>query len=99
MAVCQDQERGESNLLSNASRFPTEHCFLEGSQVSSVCPSGEIGVQIEMFVLHWWNDTDRGNRNSGRKTFHIDTLSTIHHTGTGLGSNPATNRLNHDTVP
>ena len=70
-AVRQDQERGESNLLSNAPRFTTEHCFLEGSQVSSVCPSGEISVQIEMSVLHLWNDTDRRNEVPGGKPFTL----------------------------
>ena len=31
----------ESNFLSNAPRFPKEHCFLEGSQVAHVCPAGK----------------------------------------------------------
>jgi hypothetical protein len=34
-------EKTESNYLYNAPWFPRKHCFLEGSQVSFICPSGK----------------------------------------------------------
>ena len=46
--VCDDQQIpswlnplkiSESTVLSYATRFPKEHCFLEGFQDSSICPS------------------------------------------------------------
>ena len=36
----------ESNFLLNAPRFSKERCFLEGSQASSVCPSGNSSVKM-----------------------------------------------------
>jgi hypothetical protein len=36
---------------------------------------------------HWWNDTDRGNWSTGRKTPRSATLSSTNHSRTGLGSN------------
>jgi hypothetical protein len=58
-----------------------------------------------MSVEQWWNDTDRGNWSTGRKTCHNATFSTTNLTRTGLGSNTgligdrlATKRLNQCTV-
>ena len=58
--------------------------------------NGDIRISME----HWWNDTDRGNRNTGGGGG--GGLSTTNLTWTGLGPNmdlrgerPATNRLIH----
>jgi hypothetical protein len=45
--------------------------LLEGSQVSPVHPSDKRGIKMQMNVKQWWNDTDRGNRSTGRKTCPI----------------------------
>jgi hypothetical protein len=45
---------------SNVPRYPKEHCFLEGSWASSVCPFGERNMLMKTSMEHWWNDTDRG---------------------------------------
>jgi hypothetical protein len=37
----------------------------------------------------WWNDTDRGNRRTLRKTCHSATLSTTNPTWTDPGANLA----------
>jgi hypothetical protein len=31
-------------------------------------------VDVWMSMEHWWNDTDRGNWSTGRKTFPIATM-------------------------
>jgi len=58
-----------------------------------------------MGMEHWWNDTDRGNRNTVRETCHSTTVSTAILTRADLGSNlflrfyrPATNCLSHDNA-
>jgi len=43
----------EGYLLSNASSFPKEHRFLEESQASPVCASGNSNMQMSMGQL--WN--------------------------------------------
>jgi len=40
-------------LLSNASRFPKEHCFMEGSQALPTDASGKSNMKMSM--EHWWN--------------------------------------------
>jgi hypothetical protein len=57
------------------------------------------------FGERWWNDIDRGNRRTRRKTFPSATLSTTNPTwidpgaNTGLrGERRATNDLNHGTA-
>jgi hypothetical protein len=49
-------------------QFRKQQCFLEGSQVSPVRPSDKSGIEMQMSVKHWWNDTDRGHRSTGRKS-------------------------------
>jgi len=60
---------------------------------------------MKMSVEHWWNDTDRGNRNTGRKTGSSATVTNKNLIRTGLtpklsfrSERPATDRLSHDTV-
>jgi hypothetical protein len=55
---------------------------------------------MKISVENWWNDTDRGNRSTGRKTCPSATLYTTNHTWTYLapnpglrGDKPATDRL------
>jgi hypothetical protein len=48
----------ESGFLANASRFPKEHSFLEGSQALPVCPSGKSSMYINVSMKYWRNDTD-----------------------------------------
>ena len=67
--------------------FSKEHCFLEGSHILRRCPSGEINMQMKMSVERWWNDTERGNRSTGRETCQSATLSTTDLICTVLGSN------------
>jgi hypothetical protein len=71
---------------------------LEGSQVSPVCLPGKSNMQMK----HWWNDTDRENQSTRRKTSPSATLFTINFTWTDPGSillfrddRRATNRLSH----
>jgi len=68
------------------------------------CPSGESSVYVKISMEHLWNDTDRGNRSTDRRSCHSATLSTTYFIGTGLGSNPrlqgerpAPNHLSHGT--
>ena len=42
-----------------------------------------------MGMEHWWNDTDRGKRSTGRKTCPSTSVSNINLTWTGLESNPS----------
>jgi hypothetical protein len=37
--------------------------ILVGSQASPACPSDKCSI-----MEHWWNDTDRRKRNTGRRT-------------------------------
>jgi hypothetical protein len=67
--------------------------------------SGKGNMKMRMSIEHWWNNTDRGNRATGRKTCPSTTLSTTNVTGTDLGSSPglrgerpATNRQSHGTA-
>lgn len=50
----------KSTLLSNALRFPKQHCFIEGSHASPNCPSRKCSMQIKMCIEYWRNDIDRG---------------------------------------
>jgi hypothetical protein len=34
--------------------------LLEDSQASSICPSQQSGIKMQMSAEHWWNDADRG---------------------------------------
>ena len=52
-------------FLCNALRFPKEYCFLECSQASPVCLSGNSNKQTKLRMEHWWNDTDRGEWSIG----------------------------------
>jgi len=38
----------EGTFLSNALRCAKRHCYLEGSQATPVCPSGNSSVQVQM---------------------------------------------------
>ena len=58
-----------------------------------------------MSMVHWWNDNDKENRSTARKTCHNATLYTINLTWTDLGlkagprnETPPTDRLNRGTV-
>jgi len=42
---------------------------------------------MQMSTEHWWIDTDRGKRNTGRETCHRDTLCNTNLTRNNLGSN------------
>lgn len=55
-------------FLSRPYRFTKEHCCLEGSQASSVVPSGKSNTEMKVNMEHCGNETDRGNRNTRRKT-------------------------------
>ena len=54
-------------LLTNASRFPKEHCFLEDPQAAPLCASGNSNMKMN--VKHRWN-TD-GNINLLQPTGHM----------------------------
>ena len=62
--------------------------FYEGSQVSPVCPSDESSVNMKMFMLLWWNDTDRRHRNPYRETRPNPFLPATNPTCSVLGSDP-----------
>ena len=49
-----------SSFLSSVPRFPKEHCFVEGSQIPPVCPSGTNNVYMKVTMEDSWNDTDSG---------------------------------------
>ena len=58
-----------------------------------------------MYAEHWWNDTDRKNRNNQRKASPNTTMSISNIKWTGLASNPnlrdeipATNLLRHGPI-
>jgi hypothetical protein len=66
---------------------------------SGMLPTEETGVLGEkhytasvvdewMSMEEWWNETDRGNWSTGRKTVELAQSSTTNHTWTELGSNP-----------
>jgi hypothetical protein len=48
------QKKGENNFLSNASWFPEERSFYEGSQAAPVCPSGKSSVQMRTSMELLW---------------------------------------------
>jgi hypothetical protein len=48
----------ESAFLANASRFPKERSYLEGSQSLPVRPSGKSSMYINVNMKYWCNDTD-----------------------------------------
>ena len=50
-----------SNFLFKDPLFLKENCFLEGSQISPVCPSGKSNIWGRMSMKQWWNDIDREN--------------------------------------
>jgi len=56
----EDQKKIESTFLSSASQFPEEHCFLQDSQPSPICPSGNSNLYMKMSMVLWWNDFERG---------------------------------------
>ena len=67
--------------------FETALFFWKISQASSVRPSGKQRVNDDKALLEWyWQGKTRNTR---RKTCPTATLSTINHTWTDLGSNPA----------
>jgi hypothetical protein len=41
-------KQSKNTFLSAALKFPKKHCFLEGFQVSPVCPSGKSNMQTKM---------------------------------------------------
>jgi len=47
----------KSKLLSNPSRYPKKHFFLEGFQASPVCPPGKSNVQMKISTEHRWSMT------------------------------------------
>lgn len=49
----------QSSFLSNFFPASVEHCFLEGSYASPVCPSGKSDTWMKINTEHWWNVTDR----------------------------------------
>lgn len=46
------------NFLSNALRYPKEHCF-EASKDSTSCPFDRRSTKIKMSKVNWWNETER----------------------------------------
>ena len=72
-----DQQIRESTFLSNASRLTKEHAFLEGSQASSVFPSGKSDVWMELGMEHCWNGTDRGTLKYSEK--HLSRCHFVDH--------------------
>ena len=40
-------------FYSQCSQFPKQHCFLEGTQASPVCPSGRSNMYVKMSKEHW----------------------------------------------
>ena len=40
----------------------------EGSQASPACPSDNSSIKVEMSIERWWNDVDRGNLSTLRRT-------------------------------
>ena len=66
---------------SNALRFLKEHCFLEGSQASPVCPCGkdEYGALVERF---WQGKMKYSEKNLSQR---LSTTSLMHWPGTKPG--------------
>jgi len=92
--------KNESTSLSSGPRFPKQQCYLEGSHPFSICLSGTRYMYMNMSILHWWNDADKGKRNYSQRNLFQWLLSTIYLTWTDLwskpglrGERPATNCL------
>ena len=47
-----------STFLSNASWYPTKHCFVESSQASVLCPSRKTSMQMKISMEHLLNNND-----------------------------------------
>ena len=62
-------EKCGTTSLPNPSRLPKEHWFLEDSQVSLICPSGESRVWMEISMEDGWNDTHTDKLKHSDKTF------------------------------
>ena len=77
------ETKRENTFLPNVLRHPKQHCFLEGSQASHVCPSGKSDIQMKMSMNHRWND-DRETRSTVRKPRPSATFSTTNLTWTDL---------------
>ena len=45
--LAQDRDRWKNFSIQS---YPKEYCFLEGSQVSPICPSGESNMYMKMSV-------------------------------------------------
>jgi hypothetical protein len=89
----------EEKLKVLSDMLPTQHCYLEGTQASPVCPTGKRNMYMKS-MEHGWHDTNRVKQNYAQKP-----LSTTKLTRTGLGYNQglhpekaSNNRLSHGTV-
>ena len=52
-------KKSGNTFLSKAPRIPWQQVFLEGSQVSPVCPTGKRRTWKKRSMEHSWNDTGR----------------------------------------
>ena len=62
--------------------------LFRGSQAASVCPSAKSNMYMKMSVEQWWNDTDSGNRSTGKILCPGNTLSATIRTYTDLATKP-----------
>jgi hypothetical protein len=86
--------------------FFVPRCSCRSDEMKSLNYGHQLLFMLQVIYVYgepWWNDTDRENRWTRRKT--CDTLSITNPTWTDPGANPvllperpATNRLNYDTA-
>jgi hypothetical protein len=80
------RDQNESTSLSSGPWFPKQQRYLKCSQALLICLSGKRNMN--MSILHWWNDTDTGKPNYSQRNLFQWLLSTIYLTWTDLWSKP-----------
>jgi hypothetical protein len=74
--VCVAPRRNWKEVRHFSTRFLKQHCFMEGSKASPLCP-GKSRLQIEMSMENWWNDTDRESPKCSRQ--NLSQCHFVHH--------------------
>jgi hypothetical protein len=67
-------------FLRSASWYTKIVVLFKGSHASSARPYYKSSSKIKMDMEHWWNNSGKGSRSSGRRTCLIVTLSTTNFT-------------------
>ena len=68
----------------------------DGCQASPFFPSGKSSIKLKVTTDRWWNDADRGSRNTGRDTCASATVCTTSLTWSLRGQRPASNCLSDE---